>query len=141
MEERRTPCSTGFTLVELMIVVAIVAILAAVAYPSYVNYIVRSNRAAAESFMLEVSGRQQRYMLDARSYAADLATLLISAPSEVSNNYVVTTAPKTGATPPGFTVTATPQGVQAARDTGCGTLSIDEVGAKTAGVNGVSACW
>ncbi|TAN13146.1 MAG: type IV pilin protein [Burkholderiaceae bacterium] len=131
----------GFTLIELMIVVAIVAILAAVAYPSYINYIVRSNRAAAESFMLEVSNRQQRYLLDARSYAADLATLQIGAPSEVSNNYAITTAPKAGTTPPGFTVTATPQGAQATRDAGCGTLSIDEAGAKTAGAKGVSACW
>lgn len=136
------PSDAGFTLIELMVVVAIVAILAAIAYPSYINYIVRSNRAAAQSFVLEVSSRQQRYLLDARSYAADLATLQISAPGTVSNNYTITTAPKVSTTPPGFTVTATPQGAQASRDTGCGTLSIDESGTKTAtGAKGVSACW
>ena len=45
-------------------------------------------------------------------------------------------------TPPGFTVTATPQGAQAKRDAGCGTVTIDEAGTKTAsGTKGVAGCW
>src|SRR5437762_1440926 len=71
----------GFTLGELMVTVAIVGILAAVAYPSYVRYGVRANRSAAESFMLEVSSRQERYLVDARQYAPDLATLGIAVPA------------------------------------------------------------
>ncbi|CAN7550404.1 type IV pilin protein [Variovorax paradoxus] len=132
----------GFTLIELMITVAIVAILAAIAYPSYTSYIVRSNRSAVQGYMLEVSSLQQRYLLDARSYAADLAALNSSVPSHVSSNYTVTTPLKTGTTLPGFTVTATPIGSQLARDTGCGTLTIDEAGTKTAsGSKGVAGCW
>jgi len=132
----------GFTLIELMVTVAIVAILAAVAYPSYTNYITRSNRSAAQGYMLEVSNLQQRYLLDARAYAADLATLNSSTPSNVSSNYTVTTAPKAGTTLPGFTVTAAPTGNQQAKDTACATLTIDETGAKTAsGSNGVAGCW
>lgn len=130
----------GFTLVELMITVAIVGILAAVAYPSYLTYLTKSNRRAAQSFLLEVSNRQQRYLLDARSYAADLATLQMSTPPDVSRNYTITTAPKAGTTPPGFTATATPTGTQATRDAGCGNLTIDETGAKTASGGGAT-CW
>jgi type IV pilus assembly protein PilE len=132
----------GFTLIELMITVAIVAILAAIAYPSYTNYIVRSNRSAAQGYMLELSSLQQRYLLDARTYAANLATLNSSVPSHVSSNYTVTTPLKTGTTLPGFTITATPIGSQLARDTACGTLTIDEAGTKTAsGSGGVAGCW
>ena len=132
----------GFTLIELMVTVAIVGMLAAVAYPSYIDYIIRSKRSAAQGYMLELSSLQQRYLLDARTYAADLATLNSSVPSHVSSNYTVTTPLKTGTTLPGFTVTATPIGTQLARDTACGTLTIDEAGAKTAsGSRGVAGCW
>ena len=133
--------SRGFTLIELMIVVAIVAILAAVAYPSYTNYVIRSNRSAAQGFLLEVSNLQQRYLLDKRSYG-DTTALNLAAitPATVSKNYTVTatTGPKPGTTMPGFKITATPIGSQLARDTTCGKLEIDEAGAKTPTTGG---CW
>jgi type IV pilus assembly protein PilE len=139
--------SAGFTLIEVMIVVAIIAILVAVAYPSYQNYVTRANRSAAQSFMLEVSSRQERIMLDARTYvaAADAAALLanlnMTVPSNVSPNYTITTALVAGP-PPSYTVTAAPIGRQAANDTQCGTLTVDGAMNKTAsGPGGVSVCW
>lgn len=59
----------GFSLIELMIAVAIAGILATIAYPSYTRYVTKSNRSAAESFIMTVSNKQEQYMLDARQYA------------------------------------------------------------------------
>ena len=132
---------SGFTLIEVMVVVAILAIIAAVAFPSYRSYIVKANRSAAQSFMLEVSSRQERYMLDKRAYAADMAALGMTVPSNVSANYTITTAPVAGA-PPSFVVTAAPQGKQATDDTQCGTLTINAAMNKTAsGSGGAASCW
>jgi len=131
----------GFTLIELMIVVAVIAILAAVAYPSYTNYVLRSNRAAAQSYMLELSNLQQRYVLDARVYAdaLDKLTGTVAVPANVDANYTLAVARKTGTTLPGFTVTATPKNGQT-RDTACAVLKIDETGKKEASGGGTS-CW
>jgi len=131
----------GFTLIELMITVAIIAVLAAIGYPSYTRYIARANRSAAESFMLEVTSRQERYLLDARQYAADLATLGMTVPDTVSPNYGVTITNVTAA-PPGYTVQAAPIDAQANNDANCGTLTISGTGAKAAsGSGGVANCW
>lgn len=133
----------GFTLIELMITVAVVAILASVAYPSYINYIVRANRSAAQSFMYAVANKQEQYILNARTYANDLTSLNIAVPAEVSPNYTVTVTANMAATPPSYTVTATPIGSQLSRDTKCGTLTLDSTGAKTkSGTAATDAeCW
>lgn len=65
----------GFTLIELMIVVAIVGILAGIAYPSYVDHVRKGNRAKAQAFLMDVAQRQQSYLLIHRQYAADLQQL------------------------------------------------------------------
>lgn len=128
---------SGFTLVELMIAVAIIGILASVALPSYRNYVMRANRSAAQSHMMDIAGRQGQYMLDNRSYAASVATLSVTTPTDVSVNYTITidnTIPTV--TPPSFTITATPTGNQTSDS--CGTLSLDSAGAK---LPTTEKCW
>lgn len=51
----------GFTLIELMIVVAIVAILASIAYPNYAEYVRKAKRLEAQSDLLDLSKKLQRY--------------------------------------------------------------------------------
>ena len=58
----------GFSLIELMIVVAVVSILAMVAFPSYQNYNRKANRSQASQIMLAIQNREEQYILDARSY-------------------------------------------------------------------------
>ena len=117
----------GFTLIELMITVAIVAILAAIALPSYQQYVIRGNRAAAQQFMMQIASREEQYLLDARQYADTVATLSLTAPSEISGKYTFAITVANGATPPTFSITATAAGNQAVD----GNLTLDSTGAKT----------
>lgn len=58
----------GYTLVELMIVVAIVGIIAAVAYPSYINYTISSYRSAAQADLMALAGAMERHRAANFSY-------------------------------------------------------------------------
>ncbi|MBE2572613.1 prepilin-type N-terminal cleavage/methylation domain-containing protein, partial [Acinetobacter baumannii] len=60
----------GFTLIELMIVVAIIAILAAIAYPSYTQYKIRTNRADVQSEMMQTAQRLQSYYVINHNYTS-----------------------------------------------------------------------
>ncbi len=125
----------GFTLVELMIVVAIVAILAAVAYPSYTQYIIRGHRAAAQTEMMDIANRQQQIFLANRGYATTLAGLSYTLPAQVGARYTETIEASNTATPPTFSITFAPKGAQ----TDDGTLVLNSVGMKTRG--GDAAKW
>ncbi|MDE2584617.1 MAG: type IV pilin protein [Betaproteobacteria bacterium] len=134
--------SSGFTLLEVMIVVAIIGILGAIAYPSYQNYIRRAKRAAAESVLLDLAAKQQAYLIDQRAYATSLSSLGFTAPpQEISGDFAFDVTPKTAATPPVFSVTATPISSLMLADHSCGMsatvpLALDQAGNKTP-----SACW
>lgn len=138
---RATKASRGFTLIELMIVVAIVAILAMVAYPSYRQYTIRSNRAAAQSFMLDVANKEEQLFIDNRGYTAVTGNanfpnapasggLNLTVPTKVDSFYTVTVAlPTTSGAPPGYTITAAPKnGTVQASDV---TLTLTNQGIKT----------
>ncbi len=135
----------GFTLVELMIVVAIVAILAAVAYPSYLQHIRKSRRADAKAALLDLASRQERFFSIKNTYADTPDKLGYSGtayPIDVltgSQAYyrLSVTLPTTVK----FTATATPSGNQASDP--CGTYSITELGVQDNSSNSTptASCW
>jgi type IV pilus assembly protein PilE len=116
----------GFTLIELMVAVAIIAILSAVAIPSYQEYIIKSNRAAAQAFMLDLENREKQYFLDARAYTSNVSDLT-TVPANVSKFYNISIAVLTA--PPTFTITAAP--IAGARQAGDGNLGLDSAGVKS----------
>lgn len=117
----------GFTLVELMIVVAIVAILASIALPAYQDQVRRGHRAAAQTEMMDIATRQQQFFLANRSYATSLANLNYALPPEVDARYDAEVVADNAAAPPTFTITFTATGSQSAD----GNLTLNNAGVKT----------
>jgi type IV pilus assembly protein PilE len=120
--------SGGFTLIELMIVVAIVAILLAVALPSFQNQLIRGKRTAAQAEMLDIANRQQQYLLTNRAYftKAILTGSGYVLDPDVSRNYTYDVTVGAGASPT-FLITFTPTGGQASD----GALTLNEQGVGT----------
>ena len=126
----------GFTLMELMIVVAIIAIIASIALPSYADHMRKARRSAAQGLMLDTTNRETQYILDKRQYTNSFANIsttrddydCTTVATKCSNSfYDVTIAVNNAATPPTFTITATAKGSQ----TKDGNLTLDSTNAKT----------
>ncbi len=122
--------AAGFTLIELLVCVAIVGMLAAIAYPAYSKYLVKSNRAAAESHLMDLAQAEAQFMADSRSYAGSVTELTMTTPTAVSSKYTITIVATVGP-PAGFTITASP--VTTSSQAGDGDLTINEAGNRTPG--------
>ncbi len=81
----------GFTLIEIMIVVAIVGILAAIAYPSYQDSVRKSRRADAKTALLEVAQLEERFFSVNNQYSAVLVSPAGCAGAACGLNYTATT--------------------------------------------------
>ena len=65
--------ASGFTLIELMIVVAVIGVLAAIALPSYRSYIVRAARVEAQAELLELASLQEKIFLNSTGYSVSVS--------------------------------------------------------------------
>jgi type IV pilus assembly protein PilE len=131
----------GFTLIEVVVVLAIIAILAAIAVPSYQNSLDRGRRADGREMLQRIAAAQERFYTNRNTYTDDLTTAaglnLGTADSEAGHYTIAIVVPAGGQS---YTLTATPQGVQA--DDACANLTVNNVGARGySGSETNGSCW
>lgn len=128
--------SRGFTLIELVIVVAIIGIIAAVAIPSYSNYMERTRRANAQADLMELAQWMERRYTANFDYTTTTANLpFTTSPQGGGNTFYNITV---NANQTAYTLTATPAGPQT--NDPCGALTLNEVGVRGDSGGGIN-CW
>jgi type IV pilus assembly protein PilE len=139
MAGRQVRRQSGFTLIELMVVVLVLAILAGLAFASYENSTVASRRKAGAACLLEASQFMERWYTTNLSYQG-AAIPALACQTDLAGQYVIAL---TASAPTTYTVTATPAGRQATKDAAkCGTLGLNQSGNKTrTGSAALSECW
>ena len=138
--QHRRAC--GFTLIEVMIVVAIIAILAAVAYPAYTEQVARSRRADAKGALLERAQWLERLFSVTGTYAklADGSTVTASSLPALDSRtatYYTLTLPSGDLKTSSFTLQMVNKGAMSSDK--CGTFSITNTGARTP--TSPADCW
>ena len=133
----------GFTLIEVMIVVAIVAILASIVVPSYRDYVMKARRTDGRSALLDTAGILERYYTEYGRYTTTVGSNTCAAlvPAESSEKYYSLTGTAPVCTDSTFLITAAPQGAQVGDKCGSLTLTHAQVKGVSGGSLSASSCW
>ncbi len=147
---------SGFTLVELMVVLLIASILLVIAVSGYQTQIQHSRRTDAKTALLDLAGREERLFATTNAYSTDPIALGYAAvgsgasfPMNVGSNYytvnIVPTVSANGT--PGYAITAVPVAATSqANDSNCQKFELDSNGTQlaydsTGTVVATSSCW
>ena len=131
--------TSGFSLIELMIVVAIIGILAGIGIPAYQNHMLKAHRADAQTVLLDLAARQERFIAqNPAGYATDISGsgvngLNLGRTTSREGYYDLTVA----ANATSYLLTATATGGQA-NDTDCATITFSSAGVKSGTTRD---CW
>ena len=123
--------SAGFTLIEVLIVVAIMGILAAIAYPQYGSYVSKARRSDGHLALLQEVQTMERCKSTRYSFANCSLANGVSPESYYALSLVSASST--------YTITATGQGKQA-QDSECATMTINHLGVRTPDPD-LSNCW
>ncbi len=130
--------SAGFTLIELMIVIAVIAILATIAYPSYQSSVRKARRGDAIQHLLNMQQNEEKFRANNTAYSSDLTAMGAPSGQDINNFYTFTI---TGVSATAYTVNATIKaGTAQVGDTQAGT-SCTPLTLNQSGVESPAGCW